>query len=315
MALRGGVMAVAAWMLLTGTLWPAVCRGQAMGKITVDGPSPLPMAAVKAGEAEPGDASKAAVEMPTGFGMPRGPDVMANLGASARGASWAPGTSAGAAIPAAPVISAAPITPAGPVMGAALNEAAARTPAPIPLPLESPKPPATNPEAASIVAGPVARPGTEGAKPGGIEQQAIRGNGGEAVQGGPSGAKSFGMPGLGFGQVVAALAIVVGLIFVGRGLARKFVPGAGATSGKGVIEILARHPLAKNQALVLVRIGSQIVALNQGRETSESVMVISEPMEVARIIGQIEGKNPASIQAGFTKLLANARLDLETSGE
>jgi flagellar biogenesis protein FliO len=110
---------------------------------------------------------------------------------------------------------------------------------------------------------------------------------------------------------MGALAIVVGLIFVGRGLARKFVPGARASNGKGVVEILARHPLAKNQSIVLVRIGSQIVALNQRKESSESVLVISDTAEVARIIGQIEGKNPKSMQAGFTKLMANARLDLE----
>jgi flagellar biogenesis protein FliO len=117
------------------------------------------------------------------------------------------------------------------------------------------------------------------------------------------------------GQVGAALAIVIGLILVGKALARKFIPGARATNGKGVIEILARHPLAKNQSIVLVRIGSQIVALNQGRETSESILVVSEPTEVAKIIGQIEGQSPSSIQAGFTKLLANARMDLEQGAD
>lgn len=115
----------------------------------------------------------------------------------------------------------------------------------------------------------------------------------------------------GLAQVVGAMAVVIGLIFIFKGLAKKFVPGAKAAGGKGVIEVLARHPIAKNQAIVLVRIGSQIVALNQGRESSESVLVISEATEVAKIIGQIEGKKPQSSQAGFTKLLANARVDLE----
>ncbi len=112
-------------------------------------------------------------------------------------------------------------------------------------------------------------------------------------------------------QVAAALAVVVGLILIGKVLAKKYVPGAKAGNGKGVIEVLARYPLCKNQALVLVRIGSQIVTLNQGKETSQSVLVISDPSEVAKIMGQIEGQQPQSIQAGFTKLLANARMDLE----
>jgi flagellar biogenesis protein FliO len=119
-------------------------------------------------------------------------------------------------------------------------------------------------------------------------------------------------PGLtGTFQVVAALMVVIGLIFIAKAAARKFLPGAKAGAGKGVIEVLARSPLSKTQSLVLVRIGSQIVALNQGKDTSNSVLVISEPEEVAKIIGQIEGRNPKSIQAGFTRLLKNARQDLE----
>lgn len=112
-------------------------------------------------------------------------------------------------------------------------------------------------------------------------------------------------------QVAAALAIVLGLVFVGKALARKFLPSAGVSSGKGVVEVLARYPLCKNQSLVLVRIGTQIIALNQGKEQSQSVLVISDQAEVANIMGQIEGKSPQSIQAGFSNLLANARMDLE----
>ena len=114
-------------------------------------------------------------------------------------------------------------------------------------------------------------------------------------------------------QVAAALAIVIGLIFIGKALARRFMPGAKAGNGKGVIEILARYPIAKNQSLVLVRIGSQIVTLNQGKDQSHSVLVISDPNEVAKIVGQIEGTHPKSIQAGFNRLLANARMDLENT--
>ena len=115
----------------------------------------------------------------------------------------------------------------------------------------------------------------------------------------------------GIAQVLGAMAVVIGLIFILKGLAKKFVPGAKTAGGKGVIEVLARHPLSKNQAIVLVRIGSQIVALNQGKESSESVLVINDATEVAKIIGQIEGKKAHSSQAGFTRLLANARVDLE----
>ncbi|MCL2646188.1 MAG: hypothetical protein FWD61_04175 [Phycisphaerales bacterium] len=152
-----------------------------------------------------------------------------------------------------------------------------------------------------------------------LEKRPIGGNGSEtsgdkaAVTGGGG---SGVMPGLmEMVKVGGALCLILGLVFVGKALAKKFVPGAQASNGKGVIEILARHPLNKNQSLVLVRIGSQIVAINQGKDQSQSVLVINEPTEVAKIMGQIEGTSPKSIQAGFTKLLANARMDLEKSDD
>ena len=115
------------------------------------------------------------------------------------------------------------------------------------------------------------------------------------------------------GQVGGALVIVVGLILIGRTLVRKYVPGAAVGSGKGVMEVLARYPLAKNQSLVLVRIGSQLVVLNQTRDASQSVLVIHDSVEVANIMGQIQGNKSTSIQQGFSKLLANAQMDLETT--
>jgi flagellar biogenesis protein FliO len=112
-------------------------------------------------------------------------------------------------------------------------------------------------------------------------------------------------------QVGGALAVVLGLIYGGRAILRRFVPGAVAGNGRGVIEILARYPLCKNQSLVLLRLGSQLVLLSQGKETSQSVLVVSDPQEVAAIMGQVQGARPDSIQAGFSRLLDGAREDLE----
>jgi flagellar biogenesis protein FliO len=277
-------------VLLVGLVMPAVARGQAMGRLSLDSPSPLPLA--------PRITDKPAA--------PKAPE---------------------------PTVS-NPITPAAepPSVSTPEPSAAARLLAPAPdiKPPEPVKPPASNPAGASVsvpvapdIPAPVpptpsATGGMGEPKPANtIEQQPIRGAGNPGnvttTTDKPANAGSSAWGGA--GQVIAALAIVVGLIFIGRALVRKFVPGAGASNGKGVIEILARHPLSKNQSLVLVRIGSQIVALNQGRDASQSVLVISEPMEVARLIGQIEGKNPASLQAGFNRLLSNARMDLENTPE
>ena len=283
-------------VLLAGLVMPAVARGQAMGRLSLDSPSPLPLA-------------------PKMTDKPPTPKAAEPTGANTiTPAVVEPALSAGE--PEAPVVSRMPapvpdIKTSEPAKPSAGNAAVA----------SGTSVPVAVPEAASPTPTPPAPAATGGAgeiKPANsIEQQPIRGAGNAVAaknSAGDTPAKTGGSAWGGAGQVIAARAIVVGLIFIGRALVRKFVPGAGAPSGKGVIEILARHPLAKNQSLVLVRIGSQIVALNQGRDASQSVLVISEPVEVARLIGQIEGKNPASMQAGFNRLLANARVDLE-SGE
>jgi flagellar biogenesis protein FliO len=111
-------------------------------------------------------------------------------------------------------------------------------------------------------------------------------------------------------QVAAALTAVIGLILIAKALVKKFVPSAKVGTGKGVMEVLARYPIAKNQSIVLMRIGSQLIALNQNKETSQSVLVINDPTEVAKIMGQIEGEKPKSISSGFNNLLATARMDL-----
>jgi len=116
-------------------------------------------------------------------------------------------------------------------------------------------------------------------------------------------------------QVVAAMGVVLGFIFVGKTLVRKFVPGVASGNGKGVLEVLARYPVGKSQAVVLLRIGSQIVALNQTKEASNSILVISDPGEVANILGQIQGTKATSIQAGFSRALESAQKELETGGE
>jgi flagellar biogenesis protein FliO len=283
--------------LLLVVLGSASALGQAMGKAVV-----------------------ADAEMP---GTQMAAPAVAPVRAIAAPAPAAPAPGQGPAIP-SPAPAPAASTPVEP----AAVQAGALAPAPLPesLPVvpraeaprptlatesktsDSPEPRAVKPEEAT--AGAASKPS--------IENTRIRSNAASATQTGAAdtGNKKTGATGFssaygGLPQVITALAVVIGLILIGKAMAKKFVPGAKGGSGKGVIEILARHPLAKNQSIVLVRIGSQIVALNQGRESSESVLVISDATEVAKIIGQIEGRSPDSISSGFNKLLANARMDLE----
>ncbi len=266
---------------------PAAARAQAMGKVTLD-PAAEPAKVAPAPISPPIAASMPAPALPSG---PAADEVIKPTVVAA---------SQPAAIP-------------DPILTPKKVEDALKTVQVLPE-VKLPTPPDVTTPATKPVLAAATAPTAATSKPS-IENAPIRSAASVAAE---SAAKPASAPSSGFGglaQVVTALAVVIGLIFIGKAMARKFVPGAKAGPAKGVIEILARHPLAKNQSIVLVRIGSQIVALNQGRESSESVLVINDAAEVARIIGQIEGKSPDSVSAGFNRLLANARMDLETTSD
>ncbi len=331
--LQYGKRAVLMLGVLLAPAGMSAVRGQAMGKATIDAPTaaedpvaataaPVPTAAPRnfaPAPAAPAASATPATETPaapTAVAQPAVPSPAPQLTISPD-ILRVPANPRGLSMPALP-----PVLSLNAPQSSTVPEAPSIPPvqaAPVP-PADVPA--ATAPAAVTPEAAPHSDPTTST-----IEQKPIRPRSTEtdaavspvasAAGASPDNKPSFSWPsGVGsMFQAAAALAVVLGLIFIGRGLARKFIPGARAASGKGVVEILARHPLCKNQSLVLVRIGSQIVALNQCKESSESVLVISDSAEVARIIGQIEGRSPTSIQAGFNSLLANARMDLEQNEE
>ncbi|HVX86552.1 MAG TPA: flagellar biosynthetic protein FliO [Phycisphaerae bacterium] len=277
-------MAIAA-AAFAGALVPA--RGQAMGQAAVDD-APPPAALPAPAPASP--LAPAAAATP-GLTFDSTPLTTSSAMAPVPVApSQAPAASA---IPPAPLPAPAPIGAAAPAADATLSPSAAAEKG---NPLTDPT---ITPPLTSLEQKPIRKPSAESTT------GAAAGSAGSGAKL-PSGLSSVL-------QVAAALGVVIGLIFVGKGLARKYVPGAKTSGLKGAIEILARHPLSKNQSIVLVRIGSQIVALNQGKDQSQSVLVISDQAEVAKLLGQIDGQSPKSIQAGFNRLLANAAVDLQDS--
>jgi flagellar biogenesis protein FliO len=279
---------------VAGLLLPAVARAQAMGKAQVDAvaiahvdPPALPVAS--------GALPAAAHELVALAPDPKLPTAAEKAAADdkVRPAVKPSAVDADAGKPAKTLAAPAVITPTP----AAADGAASKSPG------SAAATPDVTPRASAIESSLIKPPAKETTTVAPTETAAVT----------PPGQTSLYARFSSVGQVAAALLVVVGLILVGRALVRKFVPGTAAGTGKGVMEILARYPLAKNQSLVLVRIGSQLVVLNQTREASQSVMVIHDQVEVANILGQIQGSKPSSIQNGFSNLLANARMDLETT--
>jgi len=97
-------------------------------------------------------------------------------------------------------------------------------------------------------------------------------------------------------RVAGALAAVIGLIFLCRAVMRRagLVPGmdkAGRPSG--VLEILARYPIARRQYLVLLKLGRRIVLVHQNGQSINTVTEVSDPDEVALLLSRVQGGSSA----------------------
>ncbi|HED54752.1 MAG TPA: hypothetical protein ENJ00_11215 [Phycisphaerales bacterium] len=110
-------------------------------------------------------------------------------------------------------------------------------------------------------------------------------------------------------SVVVALIIVLGVVFKAisaksNGLSSKI--GAGGRSPAGILSVLGRYPLGRNQTLVLLQVDRRILLLCQtatgkmGRGASmHTLCEMTDPDEVASILNKASGDSP-----GFDAMLS-----------
>ncbi len=90
-------------------------------------------------------------------------------------------------------------------------------------------------------------------------------------------------------RVGTALVVILGLLFVLRvGLKRLGGPMAGGGRPSGVVEVLARYPVARGQQLVLLKLAARVVLLHQSRGTMTTLTEISDGDEVAGLLAAVE---------------------------
>ena len=108
------------------------------------------------------------------------------------------------------------------------------------------------------------------------------------------------------GQVIVALAGVIGLIFALRQIGRHYFPAAIASGRSGAVKVLARCPLAPRQQVLLIQIGRRIVVASDCASQISSLCQITDPDEVAALIGQIQQEKIGSGVSPFTSWFKRA---------
>ncbi len=112
----------------------------------------------------------------------------------------------------------------------------------------------------------------------------------------------------------AALGGTLLVIVLARSAVKRF--GNKFTGGKrpsGVVEILARYPVARAQNIVLVKVGRRVLVAHQGAQGMQTLSEFSSPEDVADILSRVEAGTRGSSEFSFDSLLRQSGKAFESS--
>jgi flagellar biogenesis protein FliO len=108
-------------------------------------------------------------------------------------------------------------------------------------------------------------------------------------------------------RVLGALGIVIALIFALRLLGKKFIPGVQAGKGNSAIKLIGRSIVTPKHQVLLLQVGRRVmVAADNGAQLT-SLGEITDPDEVALLIGQVDAAQPESATSTFSSLVGSAQ--------
>lgn len=101
------------------------------------------------------------------------------------------------------------------------------------------------------------------------------------------------------------LLAVLGLIGLCAVLLKRFMPARSVFTGDGALRVVARLALSPKQSLVLVKMGRQLVLLGATGEQVNALTVVSDPNEVAYLLGDTAGARSDSMSRVFEESFTN----------
>jgi flagellar biogenesis protein FliO len=124
-------------------------------------------------------------------------------------------------------------------------------------------------------------------------------------------------PAAGFelGRVAAALAIVLGLIFALRWVMRRTLQPGMMVGATGAVQVLTRSPLSPRQHLLLLRVGRRLIVAADCNGQLSSLSEITDPDEVAALVGQVRDEKLTSASKCFGNMLGRWRSGTDDAGE
>lgn len=119
-------------------------------------------------------------------------------------------------------------------------------------------------------------------------------------------------------NTLAALGVVIGLVFGLRWLLRRGGVVSTAAPRGSVVEVLSRTTVAPRSHVVLMRVGQRILIVSDSSAGMRTLGQVEEPEEVAELLGSIDSSSPTSMSASFQgamKKLSGQWSDAEGAGD
>ena len=113
--------------------------------------------------------------------------------------------------------------------------------------------------------------------------------------------------GLDYARGLAALGIVLGLIFVLRWFGRRIFPATTGRSRNRAVEVISRSPLSPKQQVMLLRVGQRLIVVGDSGSQMSPLCQITDPDEVAALVGQLRDENLPMPKRAFGSLFGRSR--------
>jgi flagellar biogenesis protein FliO len=110
--------------------------------------------------------------------------------------------------------------------------------------------------------------------------------------------------------VALALAVVIGLVILLRWLARRWFPNVTGARAAGVVRVLAKSSVTPKQQVLLVQVGRRIIVACDNGTQMNALSEISDPDEVASLVGQLNGSD-APAKEVFAAALGDAKREFD----
>ncbi len=108
------------------------------------------------------------------------------------------------------------------------------------------------------------------------------------------------------GRVVLSLAIVLFLIFVLRWLSQRMFGKTVAGRASRAVQVLSRNVISPKQQLLVVQVGRRLLVVGDSGQQMNALCEITDPQEMAALIGQIHEEKRESTGRAFGALFGQA---------